>query len=172
MKTIFSVLILFLLASVSSVSAQQIRVLKGFKSFSGTVGEWGVQKGGGIYPAKGWVFYDIGQVAVVILPQDKPDPNGLKVFMRRNPQIQTRLFGTTYEEYAKKGKKKKKGSASGIVIRCENDPSCSGTCSAVFGQDCPGCPETFIRCSGNCCKDAYGTHIPEADAGTVQGMEY
>ena len=61
-------------------------------------------KGGeGIYPALGWIFYYIGQAAVVIVPQDKPGPNGLKGFMSRNPQVQVKLFGTTYETYAKEG---------------------------------------------------------------------
>ncbi|MCB0668812.1 MAG: hypothetical protein KDC80_23475 [Saprospiraceae bacterium] len=172
MKSLFYFLLLFLMISTSTSFAQEVRVLKGLKSFSGKVGEWGIKKGEGIYPARGWVFYDIDQVAVVVVPQDRPDTEGLKAFMKRYPEVQTKLFGTTYEAYAKKGKKKGKKDRPGIVIRCQNKRDCSGTCAAVFGQDCPGCPETFIRCSGNCCGTDYGTHLPKEDSGIIDDVYY
>lgn len=172
MKSIINLFFLILLISASTGNAQEVRVLKGIKSFSGKVGEWGIKRAGGIYPAKGWIFYDIGQVAVVIVPQDKPDTEGLKAFMKRYSEVQVKLFGTTYESYAKEGKKKNKKGSSGIVIRCQYKQGCSGTCSAVFGQDCPGCPETFIRCSGNCCGADYGTHIPKEDSGIIDDVYY
>ncbi|WP_236976142.1 hypothetical protein [Membranihabitans maritimus] len=126
---------------------QQVTKLKAVKGCEGSIGEWGIKKGNTVYPAKGWSFYDIENIAFVILHEKSGTQKDLKSFISKNKEAQFKLFGSTYKEYtAEAKKKKKKPKYPGVMVVCRSSSDCSSQpCAAVIING------EFLRCTGICC---------------------
>lgn len=127
--------------------SQQVTQLKAVQGCKGEIGEWGTKKGTTVYPAKGWNFYNIEDIAFVILHEKSGSLKDLKSFISKNVKVQKKLFGSSYREYSAKGKKKKKEPKyPGVMVVCRSSSDCrSQPCAAVIVDG------EFLRCTGVCC---------------------
>lgn len=142
-------IVLLLVTLGTALSAQQVTVIKALRGFEGNSEGWAVQKRNALYPAQGYIFYEVAQSAIVIVPQDQATPRILLEIIKANENIQVKLFGESYEAFAAKKKKKKPKNTISVV--CKSKTNCDGTCYAIIDGD-----GKFIRCGGNCCESGEG----------------
>ncbi|MBX2816168.1 MAG: hypothetical protein KTR24_09225 [Saprospiraceae bacterium] len=125
--------------------------MKSLINYEGKLGAWGKKSGNKIVPSKGHVFYGIGDIVWVVLPQQKPTPKALERFVRENEDLQVELFGQTYASYQAQAVKKKKGKKKGVYRRCYTAEKCSGNCQALVDEK-----NNFLGCEGECCTEGGG----------------
>ncbi len=130
----------------TSVSGQTVTKLKGLKGFKGEVGAWGINKQDLVGAAKGYSLFDFNDIFVVIVPIEDATAEIVANTFKKYPKLQIAAMGDTYEDFVKKGKKKKKPKPV-MMFTCNSTPGCTlqPTCGALV-QD-----GKFIGCRGNCC---------------------